>query len=125
MSCLGSRHGKLPATIGGETLLPLGCVRRRHYKSRAIAQVLEHTIEAIGPHRAMRASGAHVVDDEKRVLVAEQSRQPRLSLRGRKFIVLNFLGLDRCLSASHFRTNLGDLAPVFDELLGGFIVLHR
>src|ERR1700736_3411911 len=34
-------HGKLPAATGGETLLPLECVRRRHYKSRAIAQVLE------------------------------------------------------------------------------------
>src|SRR6202022_2446783 len=54
-------HGKLPATTVGETLLPLGRVR---YKSRAIAQVLEHTIEAVGPHRAMRAGDAHIVDDE-------------------------------------------------------------
>jgi hypothetical protein len=87
--------------------------------------VLEHTIEPVGPHCAIGARSAHIVDDEECVLAAKQSRQPRLAMRRRKFIILDFLGLDRCLSASHFLANVGDLAPVFGELPGGLLVLHR
>ena len=38
---------------------------------------------------------------------------------------VDFLGLDRCLSGPHFLANAGDLAPVFGQLPGGFLVVHR
>src|SRR5258708_6338259 len=59
-------HGELPAATGGEAVLPLGRVRRRHHEGGAIAQMLEDSIEAVGPHRAVRAASAHIVNDEQR-----------------------------------------------------------
>jgi hypothetical protein len=87
--------------------------------------VLEDSIEAVGPHSAVRAAGAHIVNEEQRVLVPEQGGQPHLTAWRCKFVIPDFLGLDRCLSVSHLLAKLGDLSAIGGQLFGGVLVRHR
>jgi hypothetical protein len=56
-------------------LLLLDRIRACEHERRALLDVRQQTVEAIGPHRAVRAGKAHVVDHDQPVALAEQLGQ--------------------------------------------------
>src|SRR5215470_7112938 len=86
--------------------------------------MIEHAVEAIRPHGAALAGGAHVVDDEQRVVPAEQLGQPRRPGRAGELVVFHFLGLDRGLLLTHLAAQLRNLATIAREPFSAFFVAH-
>src|SRR5262249_42734986 len=92
----------------------------------AARKVLIHAVEAVGPQRAARAAHAHVVNDDQRVLVAEQFRQTySTTVRAREGVVLHLFRLDRRLRLAHLLAQVGDLGSVLPDLLARLLVSHR
>lgn len=65
-------HLEFPASVFGEFGLVVGGVGRDKDDVGTSDEVGKGALEGVGPHRAERAGGAHVVDEDEVVVVAKE-----------------------------------------------------
>ena len=67
--------GEAPAASARELLLCRWAVGRDEREGGTVLQMVGDTVEIVGPHRAVGAAGAHVVDQDQVLLLSEQRGQ--------------------------------------------------
>src|ERR1700681_1936288 len=118
-------HGKFPAATRSEHALRVRRLRTRHHECGTSGDMMMNAVVAVGPHGAGRARRSHVVNDDQKLMIAEQLRQANRTLGPLELVVADLLRLGGRLRFAHFLANAGDLPPVVGQVCRGVRVFHR
>ena len=105
--------GEAPAASARELLLCRWAVGRDERERRAVLQMVGDTVEIVGPHRAVGAAGAHVVDQDQVLLLSEQRGQADGAVGALQLVVADRLVGQPAPQVGQF------LLRLFEFLVGG------
>ena len=105
--------GEAPAASARELLLCGWAVGRDEREGGAVLQMVGDTVEIVGPHRAVGAAGAHVVDQDQVLLLSEQRGQADGAVGALQLVVADRLVGQPAPQVGQF------LLRLFEFLVGG------